>query len=196
MVDILAAKFRQHPRLEHLVQSRGGVLWLERCSHVVGGKDVGRWEGYGRGSRFIRNLIEGYRKARTGQGARTRVVHVKEAPSDVYIGRALPGFEASPWGNPFRVSVECPRDTAVRLFAEYATSSEMDLGQLPLLRGKTLGCWCKGRENPGLACHGDVLAALADGQVWAPSKAPLQGELFAREPLSTPTSTVPFLGPG
>lgn len=178
MVDILAAKFRQHPKLERVVRDRGGVLWLETCSHVVGGSDSGRWEGYGRCSRFIRNLIEGYRKARTGQGAKARVVHVKEAPSDVYIGRAMPGLSGSPWGNPFQVTSESPRDTVVRLFADYTAQREFPRAKVPLLRGKTLGCWCRGRANPSRACHGEVLAALADGRAWRASTQPSQGELF------------------
>ncbi len=178
MADLIAAKFRQHPNLERAVQARGGAQWLACCSHVVAGKDSGRWEGYGPGSRFIRNLVEGYRKARTGQASCTRVVHVKEAPSDVYIGRAMPGLAGSPWGNPFQVTGECPRETAVRLFADYTTQGGFPLARIQMLRGKTLGCWCKGRANQARTCHGDVLAALADGRPLQPSTKPAQGELF------------------
>ena len=41
---------------------------------------------------------------------------------------------------------------------EYVLNKPELLRQIPLeLKGKTLGCWCK-----PLACHGDVLAEIAD----------------------------------
>ena len=64
MVDIIAAKFKQHLRLAEAVQQRGGVNFLEKCEHFTGAKTprFAAWEGYGRESRFIRNLIAGYEK--------------------------------------------------------------------------------------------------------------------------------------
>jgi len=91
---------------------------------------------------------------------KTRVVHNKKKPYDVYIGRP------SKWGNPFshlegtaakyRVST---REEAVEKFREWIQTQPRLLADLPELKGKILGCWCK-----PLACHGDVLAELADGQ--------------------------------
>lgn len=95
-------------------------------------------------------------KAKPGPKPRTRVVHVKKAAHyDVYIGRANPRnrLPASPWANPFR------GEHAIERFRKYLTAPKQAWlrKRLPELRGKILGCWC----HP-LACHGDVLAKLAD----------------------------------
>lgn len=64
MADMICSKFEQHPRLFAAVQRRGGAEWLKRCSHFTEAKSthMQAWEGYGEGSRFIRNLIAGYVK--------------------------------------------------------------------------------------------------------------------------------------
>lgn len=85
---------------------------------------------------------------------KTRVVHCKRERFDVYIGRP------SKWGNPFVLTD--PKDDALR--ADVLERYEAWLRKQPHLmstlhefRGKTLGCWCAPK-----ACHGDVLARLAD----------------------------------
>jgi len=95
-------------------------------------------------------------KARPGPKPRTKVVHVKKAAHyDVYIGRANPrnGLPASPWENPFK------GEGAIERYRKYlkAPAQAWLRKRLPELKGKTLGCWCR-----PLACHGDVLAELAD----------------------------------
>lgn len=60
MIDVIAAKFQQHPRLLHTVRKRGGVEYLRTCTHYVGSRVTGKWEGAGEQSRFIRNLITAY----------------------------------------------------------------------------------------------------------------------------------------
>lgn len=90
--------------------------------------------------------------------ARTRVVHCKKEPYDVYIGRP------SVWGNPYsdkdgtqalyRVAT---REEAISCYVEWIKDQPSLLEALRGLQGKVLGCWCK-----PLACHGDVLAILAD----------------------------------
>jgi hypothetical protein len=89
----------------------------------------------------------------------TKVVHCKKYPHyDVYIGR--PG----PWGNPFshletsaaQFKVDT-REEAIAKYQEWIKTQPQLLAQLPELKGKVLGCWCK-----PFKCHGDVLAALAD----------------------------------
>ena len=94
----------------------------------------------------------------------TTVVNSRKAPYDVYIGRP------SKWGNPFshlpntlaefRVS---SREEAVGKYEEWLRTQPDLMASLPELRGKRLGCWCKPK-----ACHGDVLARLADeqGRLW------------------------------
>ena len=65
MVRIITAKLRQHPELVEGVKERGGVAFLERCTHLVGVRNS-RWEGYGRESRFIRCLIAAYEAVEVG----------------------------------------------------------------------------------------------------------------------------------
>jgi hypothetical protein len=67
MVGIIAAKFAQHPALRDAVKDLGGVRFLETCKHITNARSARfrAWEGFGRQSRFIRNLIEGYRLAVT-----------------------------------------------------------------------------------------------------------------------------------
>ncbi len=88
----------------------------------------------------------------------TKVVHSRCEPYDVYIGRP------SKWGNPFshrlgtlaRYRVRT-REEAIERYGEWVTAQPQLMAALPELRGKVLGCWCKPQ-----ACHGDVLARLAD----------------------------------
>ena len=103
----------------------------------------------------------------------TTVVHVRDVldrlkagdPEVVYIGRAMPrrGLRASVFANPNKIGRTCSRIDAIELFrwmmASRLRGSQGILWQAQLrdLRGKTLACWCK----PS-ACHGDVLAELAD----------------------------------
>jgi uncharacterized protein DUF4326 len=88
----------------------------------------------------------------------TRVVHCKKAAYDVYIGR--PGK----WGNPFshkpgtKAEIQvATRDEAIKRYREYILNKPELLADLHELCGRVLGCWCK-----PAACHGDVLAELAD----------------------------------
>jgi Domain of unknown function (DUF4326) len=87
------------------------------------------------------------------------VVHCKKSPFDVYIGRP------SKWGNPFthkdgtlaeyKVS---SREEAVQAYEEWLLKQPELIAMVKQeLRGKILGCWCA-----PLACHGDVLARLAN----------------------------------
>lgn len=83
--------------------------------------------------------------------AQTRVVHCKREPYDVYIGR--PG----PFGNPFPLKSEADRENAIRQYRDWIATQPELMAKLSELRGKTLGCWCSPK-----ACHGDVLAEMAD----------------------------------
>ncbi|MEW5952657.1 MAG: DUF4326 domain-containing protein [Bacillota bacterium] len=80
---------------------------------------------------------------------RTKVVHYKRAKYDIYIGRP------SKWGNPFSSGT---REQNIKRYAEWILTQPDLMKALPELKGKVLGCWCKPE-----ACHGDVLAKLADG---------------------------------
>lgn len=179
MIDLIALKFKQNSILFERVTRNGGAPWLESCSHFTGAQSerFQAWEGQGMGSRFIRNLVYGYLKAKTGIGPETRVVHVKEAPYDVYIGRDMPGLEGTEWANEFRIGPDGTREQVVEAFYQKARKDKRLMAKVASLKGKTIACWCKSRANPDHLCHGDVLAALADGREWVAPKE-TQGELF------------------
>lgn len=82
---------------------------------------------------------------------KTKVVHFNKERCDVYIGRP------SDWGNPFRIHVDGTREEVIAKYEAWLKEQPELLARLPLLKGKVLGCWCK-----PAACHGDVLARLAD----------------------------------
>jgi len=79
------------------------------------------------------------------------VVHCKKSPYDVYIGRP------SKWGNPFSIGKDGTRIEVIVKYREYLLQNEELMKSLPELKGKVLGCWCA-----PLACHGDILAELAN----------------------------------
>lgn len=85
---------------------------------------------------------------------KTTVVHCKRSRFDVYVGRP------SKWGNPFplaRGASNEARAKAVVQYDEWLRAQPHLMASLHELRGKVLGCWCAPK-----ACHGDVLARLAD----------------------------------
>ena len=94
-------------------------------------------------------------------------------PDHVYIGRANAryGLTCSKWGNPFKVQRDTPeeRRRAIERDRRYLLEERPDLPtDLPELRGRTLYCWCAPpegltSEDRPYVCHGQVLAALADG---------------------------------
>lgn len=96
---------------------------------------------------------------------RPKVVHVKHAPYDVYIGRRVRGLAGSPWGNPFRVGQDGDGPTVMARYREHVLANPDLVAALPQLLGKTLGCWCKAPATPDAPCHGDVLAELAMQQL-------------------------------
>ena len=92
-------------------------------------------------------------EASPGAPTRPLVVHCKQAPFDVYVGRP------SIWGNPFKLKSEADRTPAI--LAQYEAwlrgQPELVARARRELRGKVLGCYCA----PKL-CHGDVLARVAN----------------------------------
>ncbi len=81
----------------------------------------------------------------------TRVVHCKREKYDIYIGRP------TQWGNPFTLSTGESRAEVIAKYREWLLRHPLLMAQIPTLRGKVLGCWCHPK-----ACHGDVLAELAN----------------------------------
>lgn len=79
-------------------------------------------------------------------------------PYDIYIGRG------SKWGNPFSHMEStkaqykvATREEAIKKYREWILTQDKLLRDLHELKGKVLCCFCKPQ-----ACHGDVLAELAD----------------------------------
>jgi hypothetical protein len=73
----------------------------------------------------------------------------KNVPADaVYVGRP------TKWGNPFVVGKDGTRAEVVEKYRDWLPMSGLDPTEL---RGKHLVCWCA-----PLACHADVLVALAN----------------------------------
>jgi len=88
-----------------------------------------------------------------------RVVHCKKEEFDVYVGRG------SKWGNPYShkggtLAEEAvgSRAEAIKKYEEYLLSNKDLMRDLPELKGKVLGCWCKPKS-----CHGDILIKYANG---------------------------------
>lgn len=89
----------------------------------------------------------------------TTVVHALHVPAPevvpnvnyVYIGRP------SKWGNPFRIGKDATREEVIAKYREWVLQQPALIDALHELRGMRLGCYCY-----PLACHGDVLADLAD----------------------------------
>lgn len=91
-------------------------------------------------------------------GIAPKVVHVKKAPYDVYVGRPSRGLKSTGWGNPFVIGKDGDRADVIRKYREWITSQpEMIAKAKRELRGKTLSCWCAPE-----ACHGDVLLEIAN----------------------------------
>lgn len=78
--------------------------------------------------------------------------HCKHEEYDVLIDRT------TIWGNPFYIGRDGTRKQVIAKYRIWLLDQPRLLALLPTLRGKKLGCWC-GRDK---ACHGDVLAELAN----------------------------------
>lgn len=81
----------------------------------------------------------------------TTVVHCKKESYDVYIAR--PGK----WGNPFIIGKDGDREEVIQKYIDWLTEQPALLDDIHELKDKVLGCWCCPH-----ACHGDVLAEIAN----------------------------------
>ena len=81
----------------------------------------------------------------------TTVVHCKKRPYDVYIGRP------EKWGNPFTIGKDGNRGEVIEKYINWLESQPELLNDVHELKDKVLGCWCTPK-----ACHGDVLAEIAN----------------------------------
>jgi hypothetical protein len=81
----------------------------------------------------------------------TTVVNKRWQKYDIYIGRP------SIWGNPFVIGKDGSRKEVVEKYRDWIMDQPHLLANIDTLKGKRLGCFCK-----PAACHGDVLAELAN----------------------------------
>ena len=85
-----------------------------------------------------------------------KVVNLKREAYDVYIGRG------SKWGNPFKIGPDGDRMEVIAKYREHLRRNQHLIRAAKAeLVGKRLGCYCA--PHP---CHGDILAAIANGEVW------------------------------
>lgn len=86
----------------------------------------------------------------------TTVVNVQRETRGSYVLIGRP----SVWGNPFRIGRDGTRAEVIEKFRAYlaARPDLIDRARREL-RGRHLGCWCA-----PLACHGDVLAEIAESE--------------------------------
>jgi hypothetical protein len=86
----------------------------------------------------------------------TKVVNIRNAKYDVYIGRAGRGQDGY-FGNPFVLKTGETRGTSLEkykvYFHERMKSDAEFRNRIHGLKGKTLGCFCK-----PYPCHGDIIA--------------------------------------
>jgi hypothetical protein len=99
---------------------------------------------------------------------KTKVVNLRNAKYDVYIGRAGHGKDGL-FGNVHVCDGFCyvcgryhDRDDCIAAFRDdffkKLTEDAEFKNRVKELRGKTLGCFCKPKK-----CHGDVIAEYVDG---------------------------------
>lgn len=62
MFHLIVCKFDSYPKLVKEIDSKGGIDWLSRCSHIVSGNK--NWEGVGEKSNFIKVLCRAYREVK------------------------------------------------------------------------------------------------------------------------------------
>lgn len=89
----------------------------------------------------------------------TRAVNLRDEKYDIYVGRQVRGKADNGFGNPFVVGPDGTREQVIERFIAYLRDRPALIARVRAeLKDKRLGCWCKPE-----ACHGDVLAAVADG---------------------------------
>jgi Domain of unknown function (DUF4326) len=74
---------------------------------------------------------------------------------------AAPCHRASIFPNPFRIPQHGNREQVIAAYRKHLQAHPELVEQAKALRGKRLGCWGKPES-----CHGDLLAAIADGRDW------------------------------
>lgn len=140
----------------------------------------------------MKNDTPGRRRAPAPQVTHPRVAHVKRDPFDIYVGRGecpckrpigvprCAHHQGDDWGNPFALAMWGPLECMTKFFDMLAESGPGLHGYIrDRLRGKVLGCWCKGRYP---VCHAEALARLADGEALDAIRADMLSRLAPKAP--------------
>ncbi len=85
---------------------------------------------------------------------RETIAAARQAGIYVFIGKS------SKWGSPYQVGWDGSRQEVLDKYRRWIQQQPKLLADLPLLRGKVLGCYCAPRP-----CHGDILIELAAANV-------------------------------
>lgn len=90
----------------------------------------------------------------------TRVVSLRMDSTCRPTGHYVPIYRSTQWGNPFIIGRDGDRAECIQKYREMlrANPAMVALAR-EVLRGRELACWCA-----PLPCHGDVLAAVAEGE--------------------------------
>lgn len=87
----------------------------------------------------------------------TRVVNIRDAEFDVYIGRAGHGLGGY-FGNPFSDGSRAENIGRFYTYFHYRLTTDPAFKEaVEALRSKRLGCFCAPK-----ACHGDIIAQYLD----------------------------------
>lgn len=94
--------------------------------------------------------------------SRPKIVHCKRENYDIYIGRKNGDLPQSKWANPLVIGKDGTREEVIARYESWIKTQPDLMSALPELKGKTLGCWCKGTDGANdVPCHGDVLVKMA-----------------------------------
>ena len=104
---------------------------------------------------------------------KTKIVHCLKEDYDVYVGRGRcpkTGFVGL-FGNPYtHISTKDTmaehivesREEAVEKYRKHLLADETLIGEVLLLDGKTLGCWCGEK-----LCHGSVIIEIINSKKYS-----------------------------
>lgn len=81
----------------------------------------------------------------------TTAVNMSREPHDIYIGRG------SMFGNPYEIGAGMTREQSLECYLRHLEENPGIISEACKLKGLRLGCFCK-----PLACHGDILARIAE----------------------------------
>lgn len=141
-----------HPDLGRLVRVRFDAPWDQWNLNQRPTYRVGRCGGFGDQGMNVQWLDGGQNWVDEDRVV-FLVVHCKRDSYNEYVGRP------SEWGNPFKLTNEGDRESVLAKYRAWLMKQTKLVERAKQqLKFQVLGCWCAPR-----ACHGDVLAEIANG---------------------------------